>query len=270
MLEPIAQASDLIIDTSRMGVHELRELVRRRVNRARARPDLDPVRVLRLQERDSRRRGLRVRRPLAAESVLGAGASQPVPVAMPRWRSSWSAATAVPRLIADITRFVEARIPEYQVSNRRYFTVAIGCTGGQHRSVYLVEKIAADFASRFPDVSLQAFRPGSGTRFRLSPAQALQQEYERAVQRRALARGPGAGDRAGATWPAGRLPARPPEAPVACVAGSRRAGRQRFALRSCRGVYLWGERGARQDLAGGPVLLAAATFRMSSDCTSST
>jgi UPF0042 nucleotide-binding protein len=60
---------------------------------------------------------------------------------------------AVPRLIADITRFVEARIPEYQVSNRRYFTVAIGCTGGQHRSVYLVEKIAADFASRFPDVS---------------------------------------------------------------------------------------------------------------------
>jgi UPF0042 nucleotide-binding protein len=61
----------------------------------------------------------------------------------------------VPRLIADITRFVEARIPEYQVSNRRYFTVAIGCTGGQHRSVYLVEKIAADFSSRFSDVSLR-------------------------------------------------------------------------------------------------------------------
>jgi UPF0042 nucleotide-binding protein len=61
----------------------------------------------------------------------------------------------VPRLITDITRFVEARIPEYQASNRRYFTVAIGCTGGQHRSVYLVEKIAADFSRRFPDVSVR-------------------------------------------------------------------------------------------------------------------
>jgi RNase adapter protein RapZ len=32
-------------------------------------------------------------------------------------------------------------------------TVAIGCTGGQHRSVYLVEKMAADLATRHPDVS---------------------------------------------------------------------------------------------------------------------
>jgi RNase adapter protein RapZ len=33
--------------------------------------------------------------------------------------------------------------------------VAIGCTGGQHRSVYLVERIAADFAARHPDVSVR-------------------------------------------------------------------------------------------------------------------
>ncbi len=60
---------------------------------------------------------------------------------------------SVAGLAEDITRFIEARIPEYLATSRRYLTVAIGCTGGQHRSVYLVEKIAADFAGRHPDVS---------------------------------------------------------------------------------------------------------------------
>jgi UPF0042 nucleotide-binding protein len=59
----------------------------------------------------------------------------------------------VAKLVSDITQFVEARIPEYQASNRRYLTVAIGCTGGQHRSVYLVERISADFAKRHADVT---------------------------------------------------------------------------------------------------------------------
>jgi UPF0042 nucleotide-binding protein len=59
----------------------------------------------------------------------------------------------VARLTGDITKFVEARIPEYVATGRSYLTVAIGCTGGQHRSVYLVEKIAADFARRHEDIS---------------------------------------------------------------------------------------------------------------------
>jgi RNase adapter protein RapZ len=58
-------------------------------------------------------------------------------------------------LTGDITRFIESRIPEFRASNRRYLTVAIGCTGGQHRSVFLAERIAADFAARHADVSVR-------------------------------------------------------------------------------------------------------------------
>ncbi len=65
-------------------------------------------------------------------------------------------------LASDITRFIEARIPEFQTSNRRYMTVAVGCTGGQHRSVYLVEKLAADFALRHDDIAARHSRlPGA-------------------------------------------------------------------------------------------------------------
>jgi UPF0042 nucleotide-binding protein len=35
-------------------------------------------------------------------------------------------------------------------NHRSYVTVAIGCTGGQHRSVYLVERLAVRFASQWP------------------------------------------------------------------------------------------------------------------------
>jgi UPF0042 nucleotide-binding protein len=70
---------------------------------------------------------------------------------------------AVEPLINDITRFSEARIPEFRASNRRYLTIAVGCTGGQHRSVYLVERLAADFATRHPDVSIRhSGLPGMG------------------------------------------------------------------------------------------------------------
>jgi UPF0042 nucleotide-binding protein len=43
----------------------------------------------------------------------------------------------------DIGRFLEHWVPHYEDANRGYLTVAIGCTGGQHRSVYMTEKLAA-------------------------------------------------------------------------------------------------------------------------------
>jgi UPF0042 nucleotide-binding protein len=52
----------------------------------------------------------------------------------------------VGRMYVDIHHFVSRWLPEYARDNRNYLTVAIGCTGGQHRSVYLVERLARAFA----------------------------------------------------------------------------------------------------------------------------
>lgn len=53
--------------------------------------------------------------------------------------------TAVQEMFCDIRNFVERWLPCFVADNRSYLTVAIGCTGGQHRSVYLAEKLARHF-----------------------------------------------------------------------------------------------------------------------------
>jgi UPF0042 nucleotide-binding protein len=55
---------------------------------------------------------------------------------------------AARKMYDDILRFVENWLPCYIADNRSYLTVAIGCTGGQHRSVYLAEKLAQYFKSQ--------------------------------------------------------------------------------------------------------------------------
>ncbi len=54
----------------------------------------------------------------------------------------------VNEMIDDIARFLEKWLPSYVEDNRQYLTVGIGCTGGQHRSPYVVERLAARFAGQ--------------------------------------------------------------------------------------------------------------------------
>lgn len=53
--------------------------------------------------------------------------------------------SAVARMQADISAFLQTWLPLLAANHRSYVTVAIGCTGGQHRSVYLVEQLARHF-----------------------------------------------------------------------------------------------------------------------------
>lgn len=55
----------------------------------------------------------------------------------------------VSEMVGDIEQFVRKWLPRYTTDTRAYFTIAIGCTGGQHRSVYVVEQLAR----RFRDIS---------------------------------------------------------------------------------------------------------------------
>jgi len=154
LLEPVVNAADLIIDTSRMGVHELRELINRRVGK---RPR-DRMSVL--FESFGFKHGI----PGDADFVFDAR-SLPNPYWEPNLRALTGrdepvihfleAQPAVARFIEDIGTFIEARIPEHQAANRRYLTVAVGCTGGQHRSVYVVERLAARIAAHWPQVTVR-------------------------------------------------------------------------------------------------------------------
>ena len=152
LLEPIAQAADLTIDTSRMGVHQLRHLVRQH---------LEPSSSARLAitfESFGFKRGI----PGDADFVFDAR-SLPNPYWEPALRPLTGrdpdvvrfleSHAAVARLIDDIERFIAARIPEYESAARGYLTVAVGCTGGQHRSVYLVDRLAARFAASHPQLT---------------------------------------------------------------------------------------------------------------------
>lgn len=149
LLDPIADSADLIIDTTRTSVHELRELIRQRVaGRTEGRLSI-------LFESFAYRHGV----PDDADFVFDVRS-----LPNPYWEPGLARMTGrdaevaeylerhaiVAKMIDDIVRFLEHWIPELVRTNRSYLTIAIGCTGGQHRSVYLVERLAQHFATKYP------------------------------------------------------------------------------------------------------------------------
>ncbi|CAM5212638.1 RapZ C-terminal domain-containing protein [Alishewanella longhuensis] len=54
-----------------------------------------------------------------------------------------------------INSFVSSWLPHLERNNRSYLTIAVGCTGGQHRSVYITESLAESYRSQREDVQIR-------------------------------------------------------------------------------------------------------------------
>jgi UPF0042 nucleotide-binding protein len=151
LLEPIVAAADLVIDTSAMGVHALREVIRERIDR---RTD---GRLALMFESFGYKHGI----PGDADFVFDVR-SLPNPYWQPALRhlngrdspviAYLETHESVRLMIAALTEFLAARIAEFAQANRSYLTIAIGCTGGQHRSVYVAEELARHFRRAHPQV----------------------------------------------------------------------------------------------------------------------
>lgn len=147
LLEPIADLASLTIDTSKLNLYQLRDVVRDRV------APREPI-GLSLQFMSF---GYKHGIPVDADLVFDV---RNLP--NPHWKPELRARTGreqpvidfldneteVQAMFADIQDFLQKWLPSYQ-QNRRYLTVAIGCTGGQHRSVYLCEKLHATFRKHY-------------------------------------------------------------------------------------------------------------------------
>ena len=151
LLEPIIAAADLVIDTSNMSVHALRELIRDRIDRRKE------GRLALMFESFGFKHGI----PGDADFVFDVRS-----LPNPYWEHALRELTgrdaaveqylaghaSVGLMVADLTEFLTKRIAEFAAANRAYLTIAIGCTGGQHRSVYIAERLAAHFRGSYPQV----------------------------------------------------------------------------------------------------------------------
>jgi UPF0042 nucleotide-binding protein len=141
LLSPVVNAADLIIDTSGTSVYELADTIRERIDRRQ-------VRTLSvLIESFGFKNGI----PADADFVFDMRC-----LPNPYWTLELrglngrdkevidflDAQESFVRMYEDVLGFLERWIPEYNDFHRGYLTVAIGCTGGQHRSVYMAEKLA--------------------------------------------------------------------------------------------------------------------------------
>jgi UPF0042 nucleotide-binding protein len=151
LLDPITITADWVIDTSNMGVHALRDLIRERIERRRE------GQLSLMFESFGYKHGI----PGDADFVFDVRS-----LPNPHWETSLrrlngrdsavieylSGFASVRSMIADLTAFLEKRLNEFSQANRSYLTIAIGCTGGQHRSVFIAEQLAAHFRKSHPQV----------------------------------------------------------------------------------------------------------------------
>lgn len=147
LLEPLLDLARLKIDTTRTTLHELRELIRARV----AERDSGEMSIM-LQSF-----GFKHGVPRNADFVFDARC-----LPNPHWHPELRPYTGkdgpvaeflghdlqVRGMLSHIEDFLGHWIPCFEREGRSYLTIAVGCTGGQHRSVYLIEELMRFFQAQ--------------------------------------------------------------------------------------------------------------------------
>ncbi len=146
LLRPMMAIAEKVIDSSDLNVHQLRRLVATGYAEATAGLTL-------MFQSFAFRRGL----PSDADFVFDARCL-PNPHWLPHLRplsgkdapvrAFLDAEALVAEFFADTAHWLDAWLPRFEADDRSYLTISIGCTGGRHRSVYLVEKLAAYYRDK--------------------------------------------------------------------------------------------------------------------------
>jgi UPF0042 nucleotide-binding protein len=147
LLEPLRRIAAIQIDTSCTNVHELKELVRESLNR-KGRGQA-PV----LLQSFGFKNGI----PTAADFIFDLRC-----LPNPHWEPGLRPLTGIDVEVAaylerspeamqmrdDLIAFLDRWVPHFETDGRSYLTIGIGCTGGRHRSVYMVEALNKHFEAK--------------------------------------------------------------------------------------------------------------------------
>lgn len=154
LLHPISDLADLNLDTTRLSVHELRSLIKLRIfNKQSADMAL-------LFQSFGFKHGI----PIDADLVFDVR-NLPNPYWDPNLRQFTGRDTQiiqflnkeplVQEMLDDIQQYLTKWLPSFEQANRSYMTVAIGCTGGHHRSVFISEALTKLFSAQFKNVQVR-------------------------------------------------------------------------------------------------------------------
>ncbi len=144
MLRPVAKCADIVIDSSHTHYHQLREILVSQLG-AGGKKQMT-IQFLSF--------GYKYGVPLDADFMFDVRCL-PNPFWVPELRpltgkdqgiiDFLQKEDIVTQYFLDIRNFIERWVPRFESDNRSYLTVAVGCTGGRHRSVYMVEALARHF-----------------------------------------------------------------------------------------------------------------------------
>jgi RNase adapter protein RapZ len=154
LLKSISMMANFVIDTSNMSLHQLRDLVKNRLL------ENNETRMALLFQSFGFKNGV----PVDADLVYDVRC-----LPNPYWDIALRSLTGlhidvakfldsqeeVQEMTDDIRDYLEKWLPKYESNNRSYITVAVGCTGGQHRSVYISEKLKKYFSSKIKNVQIR-------------------------------------------------------------------------------------------------------------------